>query len=140
MVDGVTVSTAATTQLRNIVGMFSKFLPTWLFPYVGFVLAGSIVFVAWFGGRMLFPGSSLLVRILGLWGIALLEYSILIPTIGGSVEVLKISESTLAVLIHAVQLIMFMILNRFTLKAPFQIKHAIAFALIIASIFVVVYF
>ncbi len=130
------IVTGATPQLQKIINIYTKFLPAWTYPYVGFIIAGSVVFLSWFGGRLFFPNSSLLVRILGLWSIAFVEYSVLIPTIGASVEVLHMSESTLAVLIHAVQLTMFMILNKFTLKAPFTMKHAIAFALMIAAVFI----
>ncbi len=130
------IVTGATPQLQQIINIYTKFLPAWTYPYVGMFIAGSVVFLAWFGGRLFFPNSSLLIRILGLWSIAFVEYAVLIPTIGASVEVLHMSESTLAVLIHAVQLVMFMVLNKFTLKAPFTMKHAIAFALMIAAVFI----
>lgn len=131
--------TAAYPQLQKLVSMYSKVLPTWTWPWVSLALAAVTQFFAWFGGSYLFPGTILPLRVLGLWLIAAIEYMILIPGIGASVEVLKISESTLAVIIHAFQLVAFFILNRFTLKANFTLKHAIAFALMIVAVFIVAF-
>ena len=122
-----------------IIESYEKLLPRWTFPYLGFTLAGMIVFVAWFGGRVLFPTFTLIPRILSLWSIALLEYIVLIPTIGASVEILEIPESTLAVLIHAAQLAMFFLLNNFLLKSVFTLRHAFAFSLMIFAIFLVAF-
>lgn len=130
---------AAHKEFLKIIETYELLLPRWTFPYVGFIIAGSIVFVAWFGGRVLFPNFSLIPRILSLWCIALMEYLVLIPTIGASVEILEISESTLAVLIHAAQLAMFFLLNNYMLKSEFTLRHAIAFTLMIIAIFLVAF-
>ena len=130
---------SAHKEFLFIIESYEKLLPRWTFPYVGFTLAGMIVFVAWFGGRVLFPTFTLIPRILSLWSIALLEYIVLIPTIGASVEMLEIPESTLAVLIHAAQLAMFFLLNNFLLKSVFTLRHAFAFSLMIFAIFLVAF-
>lgn len=130
---------SAHKEFLFIIESYEKLLPRWTFPYVGFTLAGMIVFVAWFGGRVLFPTFTLIPRILSLWSIALLEYIVLIPTIGASVEILEIPESTLAVLIHAAQLAMFFLLNNFLLKSVFTLRHAFAFSLMIFAIFLVAF-
>ena len=130
---------SAHKEFLFIIESYEKLLPRWTFPYVGFTLAGMSVFVAWFGGRVLFPTFTLIPRILSLWSIALLEYIVLIPTIGASVEILEIPESTLAVLIHAAQLAMFFLLNNFLLKSVFTLRHAFAFSLMIFAIFLVAF-
>ena len=130
---------SAHKEFLFLIETYEKLLPRWTFPYVGFTLAGMIVFVAWFGGRVLFPTFTLIPRILSLWSIALLEYIVLIPTIGASVEILEIPESTLAVLIHAAQLAMFFLLNNFLLKSVFTLRHAFAFSLMIFAIFLVAF-
>ena len=135
----MTYSSGSTEQFKQIIQVYSMFAPKWTFTAVGFLLAGAVVFVAWFGGRVFFPTFTLVPRIMSLWSIALLEYFILIPTIGVSVEVLNISESTLAVLIHAAQLFMFFVLNGFILKSPFTANHAVAFLLMISAILLVAF-
>lgn len=135
----MTYSSGSTEQFRQIIQIYSRFAPKWTFTPVGFLLAGAVVFVAWFGGRVFFPSFTLIPRILSLWSIALLEYFILIPTIGASVEVLNIPESSLAVLIHAAQLFMFFVLNGIILNSPFTANHAVAFLLMISAIFLVAF-
>ena len=135
----MTYSSGSTEQFKQIINVYSQFAPKWSFTPVGFLLAGAVVFIAWFGGRVLFPTFSLVPRIFALWSIALLEYFILIPTIGASVEVLNIPESSLAVLIHAAQLTMFFVLNGFVLKSSFTANHAVAFLLIIFAVLLVAF-
>lgn len=131
--------TNAKKEFEYIINLYSKIAPKWTFPYIGFIIAGSIVFLGWFGGRILFPTYSLIPRILLSWTIALFEYIFLIITIGASVEVLNIPESTLAILIHAAQLGMFFLLNMLILKSEFTMKHGFAFILMIAAIFLVAF-
>lgn len=128
--------TSALPQLQAVFSTYTKFLPASSWPWVVLTVAAMTQFFAWFGGSYLFPNASLVGRIFRLWMIAAIEYIVLIPGIGASVEILKISESTIAVLIHALQLIVFFIMNKFTIKATFTIKHAIAFALMIAAVFI----
>ena len=135
----MTYSSGSTEQFKQIIRVYSRFAPKWTFTPVGFLLAGAVVFVAWFGGRVLFPTFTLIPRIFALWSIALLEYFILIPTIGASVEVLDIPESSLAVLIHSAQLFMFFVLNGFVLHSPFTANHGVAFLLMISAIFLVAF-
>jgi TRAP-type mannitol/chloroaromatic compound transport system permease small subunit len=61
---------------------------------------------------------------------------ILIPGIGASAEVLGKSESQLAIIFHAYQLIIFYILNNYTIQAEFTDKHMYAFILMIASVYI----
>lgn len=134
----MTIITSATPQLKTILEKYSMFLPRASWPWVTMTLAAFCQFFAWFGGRYLFPTATLFPRIIYLWLIAFIEYFVLIPGIGASVEILKMSESTLAIIIHAIQLCVFFVINRYTLKAAFTVKHAIAFALMLVAIVVAV--
>jgi uncharacterized protein (DUF486 family) len=73
------------------------------------------------------------------WMITALEYSFLLPGIGGSVEVLGYSQNSLAVLVHAMQLFAYMILNFFTTKYPLHWIHFLAITLIIVAVLLIAY-
>lgn len=66
------------------------------------------------------------------------EYSVLVPGIGASVEVLGYSPNSLAVLSNAFQLIAYFILNLFTTKVPFTWRQYTAFGLIITAVALIV--
>jgi uncharacterized protein (DUF486 family) len=131
------IKTNATNELTSVLKHYNKFLPSYTFPWVVLALASIAQFFAWFGGRYLFPQAKLMKRIIYLWFIAFIEFIILIPGIGVSSEILGYSESYLALIFHAFQLVIFYILNRYTIKAPFTKKHMIAFILMGASVMVV---
>ena len=133
------METNAKTQLNKLVNVYSSILPTNTFPWVMLTLAAIAQFFAWFGGRYLFPKAGLCKRIFLLWCIALIEFGILIPAIGASTEILGHSEAYLAILFHAFQLIVFFVLNRFTLKSSFTNKHMISFILMGCAILVATY-
>jgi uncharacterized protein (DUF486 family) len=130
------IETASTNELIKIVNTYKSYLPISTFPYVVLCLASIAQFFAWFGGRYLFPNSGLYSRIIYLWFIALIEFIILIPGIGASAEVLGNSESQLAIIFHAYQLIIFYILNKYTLKSEFTDNHMYAFILMISSVYI----
>ncbi len=131
------IKTNATNELNGVFKYYNKYLPAYTFPWVVLSLASIAQFFAWFGGRYLFPQAKLTKRVIYLWLIALIEFVILIPGIGVSSEILGYSESYLAIIFHAFQLVIFYILNRYTLKAPFTNKHFLAFILMGASVMVV---
>lgn len=135
--DNKIILTSSTEQLQQISNFYSKYLPSNTFPWVMLCIASIIQFFAWFGGRYLFPNASLAKRTFYLWLIAGLEFIILIPSIGVSAEILGYSESFLAIIFHAFQLAIFFILNKYTLRAEFNIYHIIAFILMIVSVIVV---
>ena len=128
--------TNAHNDLIKFTDYYKKILPINTFPWVVLALASIAQFFAWFGGKYLFPKATLMKRIFFLWLIALIEFMILIPGIGASTEVLGQSESYLAIIFHAFQLVIFFILNKYTIKAEFNKKHAIAFILMIISVLI----
>ena len=131
------INTKASTELLQITKIYNKYLPIKTFPWVMLSAASIVQFFAWFGGRYLFPNVHLGQRIFLLWLIAAIEFIILIPGIGASAEILGYSESFLAIIFHAFQLVIFYILNKITLKAEFTKKHYIAFILMILSVLIV---
>lgn len=131
------IKTNASAELIKITEIYNNYLPLKTFPWIMLASASIVQFFAWFGGRYLFPNSTLLNRVILLWLIAGIEFLILIPGIGASSEILGYSESFLAIIFHAFQLVIFYILNKFTLKAEFTFKHAIAFVLMILSVVIV---
>ena len=130
---------AAYPQLKAIIDTYSQILPRATYPWITLSFAACAVFFSWFGGNYLFHESALLPRMFFSWLITALEYSFLLPGIGGSVEVLGYSQNSLAIIVHALQLVAYTILNRFTTKYPFTWRHAIAFPLMLVAVLLVAY-
>ena len=128
--------TNAHNDLQKFTDFYKKILPINTFPWIVLGLASIAQFFAWFGGKYLFPKATLAHRIFFLWLIALIEFIILIPGIGASTEILGYSESYLAIIFHAFQLVIFYILNKYTIKSKFTKNHAIAFVLMIVSVII----
>jgi uncharacterized protein (DUF486 family) len=121
-------------ELKQIIDIYQSFLPRYTFPVVFLSIAACAVFFAWFGGNYLFHSSSLSQRIVYSWFIALIEYIFLIIGIGGSVEVLSMSQNTISILIHALQLIAYFILNLFTTKYELTWKHYLSIMFIFSAL------
>ena len=127
----------AYTTLKKIVNIYSSVLPSWTFPIVTLTIASCSVFFSWFGGSYLFYNFPLIQRMFCQWLFTIFEYLILLPGIGGSVEVLGYSQNSLAVLVNAFQLIVYFILNKFTTKVVFTWRHYTSSLLIIFAILLV---
>jgi len=132
------MKSGAYSSLKRLVEAYSTILPTWTFPFLTLSIASCSVFFSWFGGTYLFFNDPLLTRMLHQWMFTVIEYSVLVPGIGASVEVLGYSQNSLAILSNAFQLIAYFILNRVTTKVPFTWRHYTAFALVITAIALVV--
>ena len=130
------IKTAAYDQLKWIVEHYGKILPISTFPYVNLAIAAVFQVLAWFGGK-LFPGLSLVPRVLALWGFALIEYIFMSPTMSACIELLGYTESFLVILNHSLALIMFVILNSFIFKSSFTIRHLMAMILIFIAIWLI---
>lgn len=123
-------------QLNKIVDYYTKFLPRNSFPWVILFLAACAQFFAWYGAGYFFPNVSIQKRTLYSWLMAFVEFNILIPGIGASVTIIGQSETFLNILYHAFGLTAFFILNKITLKAPFNKRHLIAFILMISAVII----
>jgi uncharacterized protein (DUF486 family) len=124
-------------DLKKIVTGYSSIFPSWTFPIVTLTLASCSVFFSWFGGSYLFYNFPLAQRMFCQWLFTIIEYLILLPGIGGSIEVLGYSQNSLAVLVNAFQLIVYFILNKFTTKVVFTWRHYTSIILIIIAILLV---
>jgi uncharacterized protein (DUF486 family) len=124
-------------QLNSIVNFYSKFLPRNTYPWVMMILSACCVFFSWFGGKYLFPTATLGPRMFYAWLFTAIEYSFLLPGIGGSVEILNMSQNSLAIILHAIQIGIYMLFNQFTTKSPFTWKHAISFPMMIIAVLII---
>jgi uncharacterized protein (DUF486 family) len=130
------MTTNAYNDLSKLTNIYKTILPLSTFPWVMLAAASVAQFFAWYGGKYLFPKARLMKRIILLWIIAIIEFTILIPAIGASTEILGYSESFLSITFLAFHLVVFFILNRFTIKAEFNKKHAFAFILMISAVLI----
>ena len=128
----------AYVDLKQIIDIYSSILPTWSYPFVMLSISSCFVFFSWFGGSYLFHSAPLLERMFYQWIITAGEYLFLLPGISASVEVLGYSQNSLAVFVHALQLIAYFILNKFTTKVHFTWRHYTSFFLIIIAIVLVI--
>ena len=122
---------------KQIVETYSRYLPVATYPWVMLSAAACAVFFAWFGGNYLFHDFTFFPRMFFSWSISLIEYSFLLPGIGASVEVLGYSQNSLAVVIHALQLGAYFLLNIFTTKSPYTWRHYVAFPMMVAAVLLV---
>jgi len=132
------MKSGAYSQLKNIVNTYSYFLPKWTYPIVTLTIASCSVFFSWFGGNYLFHSYPLFLRMFCQWLFTIIEYAVLLPGIGGSIEILGYSQNSLAVLVNAFQLIVYFILNKFTTKVFFTWRHYTSCLLILIAICLVV--
>jgi hypothetical protein len=72
------------------------------------------------------------------WMFTIIEYSVLVPGIGASVEVLGYPQTSLALLSNAFQILAYLILNLFTTKAIVTWRQYTAFVLTITAIVIVI--
>jgi uncharacterized protein (DUF486 family) len=132
------MKSGAYSSLKQIVDAYTSILPAWSFPFVTLSIAACSVFFSWFGGTYLFFHDTLLTRMIHQWMFTIIEYSVLVPGIGASVEVLGYSPNSLAVLSNAFQLVAYFILNLFTTKVPFTWRQYTSFGLIITAVALIV--
>jgi uncharacterized protein (DUF486 family) len=132
------MKSGAYSSFKRIVNAYTTILPEWSFPFVTLSIAGCSVFFSWFGGTYLFFHDPLLTRMIRQWMFTIIEYSVLVPGIGASVEVLGYSPNSLAVLSNAFQLIAYFTLNLFTTKVPFTWRQYTSFGLIIIAVALIV--
>ena len=132
------MKSGAYSSFKQIVNAYTTILPAWSFPFLTLTIASCSVFFSWFSGTYLFYDQPLLTRMIRQWMFTVIEYSVLVPGIGASIEVLGYSQNSLALLSNVFQLISYFILNRVTTKVPFTWRQYTAFGFIIAAIFLVI--
>ena len=131
------MKSGAYSSLKRIVDAYTTILPAWSFPFLTLSIASCSVFFSWFGGTYLFFYDPLLTRMIHQWMFTIIEYSVLVPGIGASVEVLGYSQTSLALLSNAFQIFAYLILNLFTTKAHVTWRHYTAIVLILTAIVLV---
>ncbi len=131
------MKSGAYSSLKRIVDAYTTILPAWSFPFLTLSIASCSVFFSWFGGTYLFFHDPLLTRMIHQWMFTIIEYSVLVPGIGASVEVLGYSQTSLALLSNAFQIFAYLILNLFTTKAHVTWRHYTAIVLILTAIVLV---
>lgn len=126
------VASQAHQQLQRLVEWYTRFLPLKSFPWVPFAIAAAFQVFAWFGGRFL-GQFTIVSRVLILWLFALGEYGFMSPAMNASTEVLRMSESTLVVLYHAITLAVFMVINTLVFKNTIKPQHVASYGLLIVA-------
>jgi uncharacterized protein len=103
-----------------------------------FLLIGSNVFMttAWYG-HLKFKEAPIMLAILASWGIAFIEYCMVIPANRAGSAVYSTAE--LKTMQEVITLVVFALFSVFVLKESLTWKHAIGFALIAAGAAVIFY-
>jgi uncharacterized protein (DUF486 family) len=128
--------TAATQQLKVLLDYYSSILPTWTFPILPLTIAAVFQSMAWMSGPIFLKNLSLWPRILVLWLFAAGEYSFMSPTMNAGVEILNMHEPFLVTMYQIVTLVVFIFMDVFVFKRPFEIKYYVCFALLAAAAYV----
>lgn len=128
--------TKATEQLRKFIGMYSKVLPLWTFPYVPFLIATVFQVFAWTSGSTLLGGFTLFPRIIVLWLFALGEYLFMSPAMNAGVEVLGMSEALLVIIYNVMTFVVFLLVDRMIYKNEFKVKYVVSFILLALALFI----
>ena len=92
--------------------------------------------LAWMSGPNLFMNYSLLPRLGIMWLLAGGEYLFMMPAMNASIEVLNKHEPLLVVIYQVITLIMFIFVNIFIFKKPFELKYLISFIFLGLAVFV----
>ena len=121
------METAATPQLRKILDIYGKFLPTKSFPFVPFIIAAFFQSMAWMSGPIFLNNYTLGPRMLILMLFACGEYLFMSPAMNAGVEILNMKESHLVIEYHITTLVVFIFVNIFLFKKSFEMKYIWAF-------------
>ena len=130
------MQTAATSQLHGLLTRYQKVIPLWTFPWLPLAIAATFQSFAWMAGPIFLNAYSLWPRVLLLWMLALGEYSFMSPSMNAGVEVLGMPEPLLVVIYQVMTLLVFMFINVFVFKRPFQPKFVVSFALLAVAVWV----
>ncbi len=127
---------AATKELKKLLDIYLGIFPKWTFPIFPLIIAASFQSMAWMSGPIFLKNLSLFPRIMVLWLFAAGEYSFMSPTMNAGVEILGMHEPFLVTIYQIVTLLVFIFIDIFIFKRPFEFKYYICFALLAAAAYV----
>jgi uncharacterized protein (DUF486 family) len=127
---------SAYNQLVSLLANYSKILPISTFPYIPFIIASVSQSMAWVAGPIYLKSLSLIPRIFFLLLFAVGEYTFMAPAMNASVEVLHMTEPYLVVMYQALTLCVFMFMNVFIFKNPFQLKYVVSSFFLIIAVYI----
>jgi uncharacterized protein (DUF486 family) len=120
------MESSSTPQLRKLLKIYNKFLPSSTFPYIPFIIAAIFQSLAWVAGPIYFNNFTLVPRTLILMSFAFGEYLFMSPTMNAGVEVLNMKEPQLVITYNTIILIVFILINIFVFKKTFEMKYVLA--------------
>ncbi len=128
--------TAATKELKKLLDAYISIFPKWTFPVLPLIIAAAFQSMAWMSGPIFLKNFTLWPRILILWLFAAGEYSFMSPTMNAGVEILGMHEPFLVTIYQIVTLLVFIIIDIFIFKRPFEFKYYICFILLAITAYV----
>ncbi len=131
------MTTASTLQLSNLLNIYNKFLPSFTFPYIPFIIAAAFQSFAWVSGPLFLKNFSLSPRMAILLLFAAGEYLFMSPAMNAGVELLNMPEAQLVIIYHIITLIVFIFINIYIFSKPFQDKYIYASIFLVLSIYFV---
>lgn len=120
------MESSSTPQLRKLLNIYNKFLPSSTFPYIPFIIAACFQSIAWVGGPIIFNNFTIVPRTIILMLIGLGEYLFMSPAMNAGVEVMNMKEPQLVITYHTTTLIIFILINIFVFKKTFEMKYVFA--------------
>ena len=128
--------TAATKQLSQLLAIYFSIFPRWTFPVLPLMIAAVFQSIAWMSGPIFLGHLTLLPRILVLWLFAAGEYTFMSPTMNAGVEIMGMREPFLVTMYQIVTLIVFIFVDIFIFKRPFEKKYYLCFSLLAMATYV----
>jgi uncharacterized protein (DUF486 family) len=127
---------AAYNQLLSLINFYKKILPISTFPYIPLIMAAGFQSMAWMSGPIFLENLSLIPRVAFLLMFAVGEYSFMSPTMNASVEILNMAEPYLVIIYQVITLMVFIFMNIFVFKKPFELKYLVSTVLLVAAVYV----
>ncbi len=121
------MESASTPQLKKILDLYNKVLPSYTFPFIPFVIAAVFQSLAWVSGPIFFKNYTLLPRMLLLLLFAAGEYLFMSPAMNAGVEIYNMKESHLVIEYHITTLVVFIFINILVFKKSIEIKYIFSF-------------
>ena len=119
--------TKSTSQLKYLLNLYYKILPSNTFPYIPFIIAAFFQSFAWMSGPIFLNGYSLAPRMFILILFAIGEYLFMSPAMNAGVELLNMKEPHLVIQYHIITLFVFIFVNIFLFKKEFETKYIYSF-------------